>query len=404
MPIKGLTDRQAAFPEIGRIRKGAPKTEEGYVGKDLSHFRVEFDEKEKEATIVFRSVYGDKPTELNILLPFNSVEENFEAWREAYVAGGLVHRCDGENVIYEIDPDTGEQTVVNGQPERKCDRSRNCKPVGRLKILIPELQRLAFLTVLTSSFHDIMNISRQLQAILQINGKLAGVPLKLRRRPMLISTPSGPDGKRARRLKSLLSIEADPEWVRMKLIEMKNAALPGNGFDEDEYPQLEAPEVIDLDESDFSEEEDDYFPDDFPPQNEKVQKINTNGKRPYPPHIVRERIHDFIEDFKGERKDQSRPGGTLVTFMAWQMNELFPGDPKPDGKRIAVLNYLFERKIESTNDLTGAELRAIERWIEPKEWEGPGSGSTPRKEAKMEAASIFTTYMKEKGQQELIDE
>ena len=240
MPIKGLTDRPAAFPEIGRIRKGAPK-EPDKPGADLTYFRVEFDEEEKQATAVFHKTYGGTPSELNILLPFNSVDENFDAWREAYVAGGLIHRCDGERVWYEIDPKSGEQLVVNGMPEEQCDRSTKCKPTGRLKVLIPELQRLAYLTVITGSTHDVMNIARQLEALLQINGKLAGVPLKLRRRPVKISTPSGTDGKRARRTKSLLSIEADPEWVRHKLLSMKAAALPDNGLDED-MPALEAPD------------------------------------------------------------------------------------------------------------------------------------------------------------------
>ena len=250
MPIKGLTDRPAAFPEIGRIRKGAPK-ETNKPGADLTYFRVEFDEEEKKATAVFHKTYGGTPSELNILLPFNSVDENFDAWREAYVAGGLIHRCDGERVWYEIDPKTGERLVVNGIPEKACDRSAKCKPTGRLKVLIPELQRLAYLTVLTGSTHDVMNMARQLEALLQINGKLAGVPLKLRRRPVKISTPSGTDGKRARRTKSLLSIEADPEWVRHKLLSMKAAALPDNGLDAD----LPALEVSDEPDADWTEDE-----------------------------------------------------------------------------------------------------------------------------------------------------
>ena len=86
MPIKGLTDRQAAFPEIGRIRKGAPKTEEGYVGKDLEYFRIELDTEEEESAEILKKAYPENPAELNILLPFNSVDENFDAWREQYVA------------------------------------------------------------------------------------------------------------------------------------------------------------------------------------------------------------------------------------------------------------------------------------------------------------------------------
>jgi len=243
MPIIGLTDRPAAFPEIGQVRKGAPKPEDGKKpGQDLKWFRVTFDERETEAAAVFATTYGEHPTEINVLLPFNAVEENFEAWREAYVAGGLTHRCDGARVWYETDP-TGHKAIAAGVPEKTCDGSSGCKPVGRLKVLVPELRRLAFLTVLTTSVHDIMNLQRQLEALLQINGKLAGVPLKLRRRPVKISTPM-PDGKRARREKWLLSIEADPTWVKAKLLAMKAAALPGNGLGED-VPLLEAPDEPD---------------------------------------------------------------------------------------------------------------------------------------------------------------
>lgn len=251
MPIKGLTDRPAMFPEIGRIRKGAPK-EPNKPGKDLDYFRVEFDEKETEAIAIFKEEYTDKPDELNVLLPFNTVAENFEAWREAYVAGGMIHRCDGEQILYEIDK-SGEPIVTDGIPYKKCDQSIDCKPAGRLKVLIPELHRLAFLTVITGSIHDVMNISRQLEALLQINGKLVGVPLKLRRRPRKISTPSGSKGKRARRMKSLLSIEADPEWVRKKLAEMQMAALPGNGIED--FPQLDSPDVVDGEFEDTEEAE-----------------------------------------------------------------------------------------------------------------------------------------------------
>ena len=272
MPIKGLTDRPAAFPEIGRIRKGAPK-ETNKPGKDLTYFRVEFDEEEKQATAIFHKTYGGTPSELNILLPFNSVDENFDAWREAYVAGGLVHRCDGERVWYENDPESGEQLVVNRIPEEQCDRSSGCKPTGRLKVLIPELQRLAYLTVLTGSTHDVMNIARQLEALLQINGKLAGVPLKLRRRPVKISTPSGTDGKRARRTKSLLSIEADPEWVRHKLLSMKAAALPDNGLED--LPALEAPDEEDWTEGEIVEAEEKKT---TKAKGTKKQKPDTKGK------------------------------------------------------------------------------------------------------------------------------
>jgi len=237
MPIKGLTDRPGAFPEIGSIRKGAPKGEK-QPGADLKYFRVEFDEREEQAALAFKQVYRDQPTELNILFPFNEIERNFNAWREAYIAGALIHRCDGEQVWYEIDPKTGEKVVINGDPYQTCDGRLKCRPTGRMKVIIPELKRLAYLVVHTTSIHDIVNLNSQLNALLAINGgRLAGIPLKLRRRPVKISTPSGENGKRARREKWLLSVEADPAWVIAKIESLKNGAMPA-------LPVLAAPQIV----------------------------------------------------------------------------------------------------------------------------------------------------------------
>lgn len=251
--IKGLTDRESAFPEIGQIRKGTKKkvNDKGreVVGDDLKWFRVEFDEREVSTIEAFRARYGEQPAEITVVLPFNEIDREWEAWREAYLAGALIHRCDGEMVQYAINPITGEKTVVNGlglngQPVC-CDPSkpvytykdRNqkeqkvfCKPAGRLRLIIPDLHRLAYLVLHTSSIHDIINISRQLHAISDLNGgRIVGIPLVLRRRPVDVSTP-GEGGKRVRREKWLISIEADPEWVKAKMLQIKRDALPGNGL------------------------------------------------------------------------------------------------------------------------------------------------------------------------------
>lgn len=255
MPIKGMTDQAPSFPQIGVIRKGAPKPKDGKrPGKDLQYFRVEFDEEEVEAAEVFARIYGNTPTEINILIPFDEIDRSWEAWREAYVASALIHRCDGENVVYAIDPKTGEVLVQNGvsvkthQPVA-CDGKAKCKPTGRLRVIIPELQRLAYMLVLTTSIHDICNISKQLKGIKDMNGdRLRGIPLVLRRRPKKISTPSGPNGKRARRVKWLLSIEADPKWVKAKMEQIQAAS----------YPRLTAPEDWD-DDLDFDEPVDAEF-------------------------------------------------------------------------------------------------------------------------------------------------
>ena len=52
MPIKGLTNGEMDFPEIGRLRKGAPKTQADRPGKDLTYFRFEADELARLVDIV----------------------------------------------------------------------------------------------------------------------------------------------------------------------------------------------------------------------------------------------------------------------------------------------------------------------------------------------------------------
>jgi len=249
MPIKGLSDRGMSFPEIGAIRKGAKKTE-NKPGADLSYFRVVFDEREVKAQETFLSVYGSQPAAVRIILPFDEIERMWESWLEAYTAGRMVARSDGEYYVYLIDTDTGEMLVKNGidikthLPRPYIDgqpvgyytdgngkkKPIYCKPSGRLKVIIPELARAAYMTVLTTSIHDIANISDQLRAFQALNrGRIAGIPLILRRRPESISCPN-PDGTRVRRVKWLISIEADPEWVKAALQETKRLALPGNGL------------------------------------------------------------------------------------------------------------------------------------------------------------------------------
>lgn len=249
MPIKGLTDRGVAFPQIGNIRKGAKKTDPKRPGAELPYFRVEFDEREVQAIQKFNALYPDgKPTDIVVILPFDDIDRVWHAWREAYTSGALQHRCDGEYINYAINPQTGEVTVKdwhNAAGEMvKCERkdltnkAQRCKPTGRLHIIIPQLERLAYLVVHTTSIWDVARISEQIAAIREMNsGHIAGIPLVLRRRPVEISTPSGDNGTRARRVKHMISIEADPEWVAAKLSAMRSAALP----QVTPLPQLQAP-------------------------------------------------------------------------------------------------------------------------------------------------------------------
>ena len=260
MPIIGMTDRGLAFPEIGRIRKGAPKPESGNKpGKDLEYFRFDLDARiQEEVEPILLEAFGPDPKAIDILLPFNTVDENFDAWREAYLGGGMVHKCDGQRVWYELDVANGAPRVMNGEPHITHDpklpiltyRTQKgeeaelyCKPHGRLKVIIPQLRRGAFLTAITNSIYDCINLSQQLRAIEELNGKLSGIPLILSRRPVQISAPYGSGvTKRTRVTKWLLAVEVNPKWMEAKLVEIERqqyAMLTGS------QQLLTAPELED---------------------------------------------------------------------------------------------------------------------------------------------------------------
>ena len=97
MPIYGLTDRGLAFPEIGRIRKGAAKDpNKNQPGADLTYFRVVFDASEVDAQQSFSQTYASEPRLINIVFPFNDFDSQASFWLEAYNSGRMVARSDGQ--------------------------------------------------------------------------------------------------------------------------------------------------------------------------------------------------------------------------------------------------------------------------------------------------------------------
>lgn len=426
MPIKGLTDRGLAFPVIGQIRKGSPKRKndkgQEIMGKDLTYFRVEFDEREVEAKHKFCARYGNEPTDIVIVLPFNEIDRMWEAWREAYTAGAMIHRCDGKVIQYEMNPRTNERRVVNGigpngvsvpcegkavytyQDKSGRDKAIFCKPVGRLRVIVPELERLAYLTVKTTSIHDIINISEQLAALHAMNrGRLAGVPLVLRRRPVEVSTPTA--SGRVRMKKWLISIEADPEWVRAQLAYMHAHALPGNGsglaLPAPSQPPREGGPDWDTYEGDEGEGDDDVIDGEIveetagdapAAQPAPVQQPTNGNSRPYQPERLRTRLAEMAGT-KGARVASNSQRGLAASML----NKCFAGFSDAEQRRHSAQKYLFN--IESFNDATDAQVLAALDWLAPKR--DSGGDYEPDSAAIAEAKMAFHAYLLDAGQQEL---
>ena len=236
MPILGLTDRGATFPRIGILRKGGPKRtiekngkQIEVVGSDLQdHFR--FDTDDREASAAFAGAYGEKPNNIRCTFFYRTAAENFEAWQEHHSAGALKHRCDGQTCVlhlladgsYSHEPISCPSIALKAK-DPKINKMHLCRPVGRIKIFIPELNRMAYVMVATTSINDILELQGNLEAAEAMHGDLRGIEFVLSRRARKVSTPSE-GGQRRRVDKWLLSLEPSPSWVRLQLAAMQQAA------------------------------------------------------------------------------------------------------------------------------------------------------------------------------------
>ena len=225
MPIPGLNEQQPRFPKIGQIRKGAPKTQDDRPGKDLTYFRYVAIEGEEAAADVFAKVFGSEPREVDVILPFDSVKDNFESYMELHTASALQCRGDIEGgTKFMWRDDSGK--MQHGPAPCPAQVCEGCKESGYLKVIIPALRRLAYVEVLTTSKWDIIELTNNLKAIRQMSGNgLKGIPLVLKRRPREVSTPRQ-GGKRVRQEKWLLSLEMDPRYVETQLDALRLAAMP----------------------------------------------------------------------------------------------------------------------------------------------------------------------------------
>lgn len=233
MPIKGLTTQAPQFPLMGKLRKGSPKPEKG-VGPDLDYFRYTSNT-HPESVRVFNQLYS-KPQSLTVLLPYSTVDENFEAWQEHWSASRLQHRCDGEYIHMLYD----HQNKRYVRPQQPTPCTGGCKQVGRLQLIIPELLKAGHVGVITLETHskwDISDIHGALSYYYSLRGSLQGIEFVLYRYQREISTPS-----HGRKSKWLVGIKPNHEWVVAQFGAMQQAALttPSN-------LQIEAGEHIDHD-------------------------------------------------------------------------------------------------------------------------------------------------------------
>jgi hypothetical protein len=247
---------QRAFPTVATIRKGGPKkpgvNKRGQaievVGDDLKdRFRVVFapgiDEQIKTDWI--KLYQTDQPTRIRAMICFPTVWEAWDCFNEAYNAGRLVARADETHFLVLRDALSGAYTVQNGEPftpykpGMKISYEREgrsfelpMRSTGRLRLFLPELGRMVYFELKTTSFYDCQNITNQLAGIQGIadalnRGNAAGVPFYIYRKEQSI-TWNKPGGGALRVSKWLIQLEVDPAYVGSAIKRMSDFALTGS--------------------------------------------------------------------------------------------------------------------------------------------------------------------------------
>lgn len=271
MPIQNLTNVPKSFLKLGQIRKGDKvqgKRADGSTYErpvDLDYFRVTFLRNIRVGLVQlnigeviekrFREVYGDKPTALNVRFADTDINSVWDANFECYKQGGLVAKAGStaERGLYWIfyrHPETME-TLISDERARTAeglilqDRPpdltesiyKNKKgdpfflePVGRLKVVIPELAELAvgYFEFRPESPRDIRNISAELGAFdavaKQYNKTIAGVPFILRRREEDVTKRV--EGKLIADKSWVVHLDVSGEWGARALNVIERLALP----------------------------------------------------------------------------------------------------------------------------------------------------------------------------------
>lgn len=172
--VKSLTPRLRP-PRLGKIRLGVKATSQKgtQYPKEVPHFVVP-----PEVALVF----GEEPTELDVMLISDSREVNFPVAYTWYGANGAKCKGDGETASRLQDDGSWKERSCT------CDmlgKPKGCKLVGHLFVMIPAVSIAGAYQISTSSSNSIIDVQSGMAYIEAVFGRsCALIPLKLKREPI----------------------------------------------------------------------------------------------------------------------------------------------------------------------------------------------------------------------------
>ena len=245
--IEGLSDRRR-LPRLGSIRLGIKvKTTKGTeYPKEVEWFVCPPE---------VQAVFGEKPTELDIMLPINDIDSVFPQSLKFYGSSkGL--KCHGNmRIAYCYDADKKDWT------ERECPcenlDSGKCKQSGSLMVMIPKVSVGGIYQIRTSSYNSIVDINSGIDYVSALLGRFALVPLTLRR----VKTETHHDEKKQYHYTLQIIFDADINTLNalrgdtQRVLEHPRYQLPAPV---EENPEMDPTDVI------IDEEDEDAAPEKTP--------------------------------------------------------------------------------------------------------------------------------------------
>ncbi len=231
MPVRDLTERPQ-IPRLGKIRLGAQSGTNG-APVNLPYFVVPPEVAE---------VYGEKPTELNVVFLSDDLERIASQYYRAYnKSNGLICKGDGFRADALLDEKAltanggaldvsawAHGTAANiirkniscagggyeGQPACPMFAAKKCAVRGFYQFAIKDAPGLGVYQMDTGSMVSIRKMNGAIEMARQMLGGAAGIPMKLRR----VQEEVSPDGKKKKVW--MVTLEVDTRLSLTRLMEL----------------------------------------------------------------------------------------------------------------------------------------------------------------------------------------
>lgn len=212
--IKGISDVRR-LPRLGKIRLGIRVRNAKGMGKKCEHPADEmcwFCSHAQETPWFVcpdevRKVYGEKPTELDVMLPVNDTDIVFPQAYEAYgMSRGLKCTGNGHTALRY-----NEKTKEMEDWDCPCEwlEKGKCAKRGHLSVILPRVSIGGVYQIDTSSWNSIVDINSSMAHIDCLIKRIALVPLKLKRQP----TDTFYEGQRSTHYTLRLELEGDVNFA-----------------------------------------------------------------------------------------------------------------------------------------------------------------------------------------------